>query len=72
MTFDVEGLDLEVIKSNYWNKFKPRMILCEILYSSFENIVQDPVTVFLNAQGYEVYGKFVNTVFYRHKSEMTI
>lgn len=30
MTIDVEGLDLEVLKSNNWNKFKPRMILCEI------------------------------------------
>jgi len=34
MSIDVEGLDLEVLKLNNWDKYDPRIILSEILTAS--------------------------------------
>jgi len=70
MSVDVEGLDLEVLQSNNWQRYRPRMILCEMLHSSFQNILNDPVSIFLKDYGYHVFGKCVNTVFFRHDSEI--
>lgn len=34
LTVDVEGLDLEVLQSNNWSKFRPRLVVVESLQSS--------------------------------------
>ena len=70
MSIDVEGLDLQVLKSNNWDKYCPRIILSEILTSSLNDLINDPITIFLASKGYHMYGKCINTVIYRHNTEM--
>lgn len=70
MSIDVEGLDFEVLESNNWEKFKPRLILIEILVSNFEEINFHPITIFLKKYNYHVFAKCINTILYRHDNEL--
>ncbi len=66
LSIDVEGLDFEVIKSNNWDKYRPKMVLVEILFSTLSNLERDALAVFLIDMGYQLYAKSVNTVFFKN------
>jgi len=68
LSVDVEGLDLAVLRSNDWIQFRPRLILVECLRNNLKDIASDPVTVFLDEVGYQVYAKCVKTVFFMDKA----
>jgi FkbM family methyltransferase len=65
LSVDVEGLDLDVLKSNDWKRFRPKLVLVEILDCSLHNIEQNPITQFMKNHKYVVYAKTLNTVFFR-------
>lgn len=65
MSIDVEGLDLEVLESNNWTKYRPAVILIEILHSTMEDIYESAVHKFLTEKNYGIYCKTPNTVMYR-------
>lgn len=67
LSVDVEGLDFEVIQSNDWNKYRPEMVLVELLSSTLSQLEKDEISLFLSRQGYEIYAKAVNTVFFLNK-----
>jgi len=64
MSIDVEGLDLEVLKSNDWIKFRPNILLVELLNSSMDLINEDPVMIFLKEQKYSVFSKCIKTTIF--------
>lgn len=64
LSIDVEGLDFMVLKSNNFDKYKPKVILVEILGSSLSDIENDKISKFLKGLNYCVYAKAVNTVFF--------
>jgi len=66
MSVDVEGLDLDVLQSNNWTKYRPSYVLAEILRSSLHDLDQDPVVKFMRENGYEVFAKQVNTVIFKN------
>lgn len=63
MSVDVEGLDLEVLQSNDWDLYRPRIILAEscdqIGLSSAE---QSDLSQYLQSKGYTVTSKLVHTI----------
>lgn len=63
-TIDVEGLDLEVLKSNNWEKYVPNYILVECEFS-IENIAQDPIYSFLKAREYRFVGRTQRTCLFK-------
>lgn len=65
MSVDVEGLDFEVLKSNDWTKYRPKIVLAEILCSSLHDVEQSSVGRLMTDVGYEIYAKCVNTVFFK-------
>ncbi|MBD1874003.1 FkbM family methyltransferase [Nodosilinea sp. FACHB-131] len=67
LNIDVEGLDYQVLLSNDWSKYKPKVILVEELSSSINSIVSSPTEIgsLLSHQGYELFAKTFNTSFYR-------
>jgi len=65
MSVDVEGLDLEVLKSNDWSRYRPEIILVEILESSLDKIHSNPIAKYLLSKKYIPYAKCVNTVFFK-------
>lgn len=52
MSIDVEGLDLEVLQSNNWEKYRPKAIIIEIEIG-FESIQTSEIYKFLVSVGYE-------------------
>ncbi|HEY4323650.1 MAG TPA: FkbM family methyltransferase [Mucilaginibacter sp.] len=55
MTVDVEGYDLEVLKSNDWKRFRPKFLCVELL--NFELFEKDPIFLFLITNGYKFEAK---------------
>lgn len=65
MSVDVEGRDLDVLMSNDWARFRPSVILVELLESELTGLTDNQIAKFLVAQGYHLYAKTVNTVIFR-------
>ncbi len=55
---DVEGYDLEVLKTNDWNKFRPKIVIIETDVSMQEDI-NSPITQYLALQKYRILGKSI-------------
>lgn len=68
LSIDVEGLDFMVLKSNNFEKYKPKLVLIEILESHWEKIENNEITKFLKNYKYSIYAKTVNTVFFINNS----
>jgi FkbM family methyltransferase len=54
MSVDVEGMDLEVMESNDWVKYRPRVIICEDLEFDFMKPKNSEVVKYLMGLGYEL------------------
>lgn len=65
LSVDVEGLDEAVLRSNDWSRFRPTVVLVEILGSRMDGIHATAIGQLLAAQGYEAFAKTVNSVFFR-------
>ncbi len=67
LTIDVEGLDLQVLKSNDWELYRPAMVLVEDLkkYPIVELEKQSEVYKFLDSKEYQLVAKTFNTLFFK-------
>ena len=72
LSVDVEGLDLEVLMSNDWSKYRPSFVLAEVLKIRLHDLDSDPVTKFMKDVGYVVYAKTANTVFFMDLQEASL
>ena len=52
LSVDVEGMDMEVLKSNDWKKYSPKIVICEDLDFDMENGGKSPVVKYLKSKGY--------------------
>ena len=64
LSIDVEGLDLEVLKSNNFNRHRPKVILVEVLGSKFCDIEEGEIAKLLMKHNYAVYAKTIFTVIF--------
>lgn len=64
LSVDVEGLNFQVLKSNNWSKYRPKIILVESLDFSFYNLDDSEIYKFLVNKGYRLFAKTVNTLFF--------
>ena len=71
MSIDVEGLDLEVIQSNDWERFRPKIVLVEDLIKMDLTEIPKNNLIYqtLSLQGYELIAKTSNTLFFKDKRE---
>lgn len=67
MSVDVEGLDLQVLKSNNWQKYRPKFVLAEVLSKTIPELPMDEVYQFMESQQYVLVAKSVNTCFFKDK-----
>lgn len=65
LSVDVEGLDLQVLKSNNWKRFRPRIVLVEVLGSSIKEMANLKEYKYLSGFEYEIFAKTVNTVIFQ-------
>jgi len=64
MSVDVEGLDLAVLRSNDWGRYRPHVLLIEVLEMEFSRLPQAEIAIFLASKGYQPFAKCINTVFF--------
>lgn len=66
ISIDVEGLDLQVLISNNWLKYRPLIVLVESLEMvSINEFQKSEVYIFLISKGYLFFAKTVNTCFFK-------
>lgn len=72
MLVDVEGMELQILKSNNWNKYRPEYILCEVLDNemSIESLEKHSITRYLKMVHYELAFRLRNTAIYREDRDM--
>ncbi len=69
LNIDVEGLDLAVLESNNWDKYKPKYILVESLGFSIEKLNESSVYNFLKDKHYRLVAKTLNTLFFEYAQD---
>lgn len=65
LSIDTEGLDLKIIKSNNWQKYRPSVVLVEMLRCSLEDVYSSQLYEFMKSQKYEIVSKTFNTIFFK-------
>ena len=65
LTIDTEGRELDVVRSNNWQKHRPDVVLLEVLGSTWQGLASDDAVRHMKNNGYEVFAKTFNTVFLR-------
>jgi FkbM family methyltransferase len=71
MTIDVEGLDLQVLKSNNWDKYKPGFILAEDIIT-FNQLEKSEVYNFLASKQYELVAKTQRTMLFKFNPNVSV
>jgi FkbM family methyltransferase len=69
MSIDVAGLDLDLLNSNNWDKYRPRFVLVEDVDSNFSKLDASEVYRFLADHNYEIAGKTLRTLIFKEKSQ---
>lgn len=69
MSVDVEGLDLPVLRSNDWQRWRPRIVIAECLDSAPARWGGDPVVQFMRDHDYFPIAKAVHSVFFLRDSQ---
>ncbi len=64
MSMDIEGSELAALRSNDWSRYKPRVILIEIVKEAFDNLapLSYPTIRYLSELGYQYEGFGCNNV----------
>lgn len=68
LTIDAEGLDMDVLRSNNWKKYRPTYILVEsnpFLLSDMDNC---ELGQFMQQEGYAIFAKTYYTYFFKNMS----
>ncbi len=68
MSIDVEGVELSVLASNDWKKYRPEILLVEDLENRYwEDVGKSEIMVFLEPHDYKLFCKTVNTLIFKRK-----
>lgn len=73
LSIDVEGLELDVLKGNEWNKYRPKYILLES-HKTLSEDIDSEISKFLDYMEYELIGKSmlakqIGTLWYKCKTD---
>lgn len=69
LSVDVEGAELDVLGSNDWTKFRPKIICAELLRTDIVAVPQHPVGAYLASQGYRYFAKTGFSCFFRDQTQ---
>lgn len=67
MSIDVEGLDLDVLESNDWGRFRPAIILTEALRTNILELEQLPAVRLLAEFGYRAVAKAYDSLYFQRQ-----
>jgi hypothetical protein len=63
-SIDVEGFDLNVLESNDWNKYRPKIVVVEILDKPIYELDNNMILIFMKSKGYQLYAKTTQSAFF--------
>jgi len=66
LDIDCEGHDLEVLRSNNWKKYRPKLVVCEIIENTLGNEANE-IDIFMLSKDYERVSKIRMANFYFDK-----
>jgi FkbM family methyltransferase len=72
LSIDVEGMDLQVLRSNDWTRFRPAILLVEAHERSVSGAENDPINGFAVSAGYRLIAKTLNTLIYEDGWEVSV
>jgi len=64
MSIDVEGHEMNVLKSNNWDVYKPEVVLVECFDFDLISFPESELNRFMEGIGYHFFAKTINTVFF--------
>jgi len=67
LTIDVEGMDLKVLKSNNWSKYRPKIVLVEDISTRHEFTYDSEIVDFMDSVDYVLLAKTINTLIFRER-----
>lgn len=67
ISIDAEGFDLKVLRSNDWQRFRPRYVLVEALRLELDDLEGSAIHHHMRDQGYALVAKTLNTFFYEDR-----
>lgn len=67
LKIDVEGKDMEVLKSNNWKKFRPNLVMVEDNYIDFSNLYTNEMVYLMTDAGYTLYKILSNNLVFAPK-----
>lgn len=70
LDIDVQGNDFEVLKSNDWSKYLPRIIIIESLDFDINSPQEEEIYQFLIPKGYELYAYDQLNLIFRRKPDL--
>lgn len=65
LTVDAEGNDADVLASNNWRRFRPTIVLAELLEASFAEVPSSQLGRIMEKAGYRPVAMTLNSVFFR-------
>jgi FkbM family methyltransferase len=66
MSIDVEGFEMQVLLSNDWTKYRPKVLVLEYLRSDISSqLINSKLVTFLVEKKYCLIGKTANTLFFK-------
>lgn len=68
LNVDVEGADLDVLRSNDWDRYRPQYVLVEILSAATGDLEQSDIARFLHDRAYRLFAKFYNSVLFKSET----
>ena len=70
LNIDVEGLDYQVLNSNNWEKYRPKIILVEELTLTIERLKKSKIFIFMRENNYQLYCKTARTLIFKSEIEL--
>ena len=65
LSIDVEGFDLEVLKSNNWDRYSPEVVVVEFFGESIQVFLESDIYEYLSGLGYRYFANTVNSYFFQ-------
>jgi hypothetical protein len=65
MSVDTESLDLDVLKSNCWNKYSPKVVVVEYWSNTIDDLLNSDIYTFLVSNNYTLFSITICSVFFK-------
>lgn len=68
LTVDAEGLDIDILESNDWSRYRPEVVVAEVLDPVLSAVATSRISELLSSVGYAAYAKTGKSVIFTNAS----